>query len=31
VRKGSGDEMQVVREKLRDMPDELKAVIKEMG
>lgn len=31
VRKGPGGEMQVVREGLRDMPDELKAVIKEMG
>jgi succinate dehydrogenase / fumarate reductase flavoprotein subunit len=31
VRKGPGGEMQVVRENLRDMPDELKAVIKEMG
>jgi succinate dehydrogenase / fumarate reductase flavoprotein subunit len=31
VRKGRGGEMQVVREGLRDMPDELKAVIKEMG
>jgi succinate dehydrogenase / fumarate reductase flavoprotein subunit len=31
VRKGSGGEMQVVHEKLRDMPEELKAVIKEMG
>ena len=31
VRKGPGGEMQVVREGVRDMPDELKAVIKEMG